>query len=148
LPLEPFRQLAGNLTRAAALILAVFVVILGLRSWFYRGKLNARSGTWGCGFTQPTARMQYTGTSYAASILEFFRPAAPLQEDHPPIQGRFPAATHYHSHIDDIAERSLAPLIVRPLVWLFDKLRWLQHGDIHLYIGYILLAIVLLLFYV
>jgi hydrogenase-4 component B len=32
--------------------------------------------------------------------------------------------------------------------FLFDRLRWIQHGDIHLYIGYILLAIVLLLFFV
>ena len=39
-------------------------------------------------------------------------------------------------------------VIVRPVLFLFDKLRWLQHGDIHLYIGYILLAIVVLLFFV
>jgi hypothetical protein len=65
--------------------------VLALRRLFYRGKTMTRSGTWGCGFTQPTAKMQYTGSSYAASILEFFRPAAPLEEDHPPIKGRFPA---------------------------------------------------------
>ena len=39
-------------------------------------------------------------------------------------------------------------VVVRPVLALFDKLRWLQHGDIHLYIGYILLAIVVLLFFV
>jgi hydrogenase-4 component B len=38
--------------------------------------------------------------------------------------------------------------VVRPVFYLFDKLRWMQHGDIHLYIGYILLAIVLLLFFI
>jgi len=92
--------------------------------------------------------MQYTGSSYAASILEFFRPVAPFSEDHSAIKGRFPEKTHYHSHIDDIAELNLGRIIVRPVLWLFDKLRWLQHGDIHLYIGYILLAIVVLLFFV
>jgi hydrogenase-4 component B len=38
--------------------------------------------------------------------------------------------------------------IVNPVLWLFDRLRWIQHGDIHLYIGYILLAIIILLFFV
>ena len=92
--------------------------------------------------------MQYTGSSYAASILEFFRPVAPLDEDHPAVQGRFPQKTHYHSHINDIAELHMGSMIVRPILWLFDRLRWIQHGDIHLYIGYILAAIVALLFFV
>ena len=42
----------------------------------------------------------------------------------------------------------MSNVVVRPVLMLFEKLRWLQHGDIHLYIGYILLAIVVLLFFV
>jgi hydrogenase-4 component B len=80
--------------------------------------------------------------------LEFFRPAGPAGRKHPPIEGRFPAKTHYHSHVHDIAERHMQRVIVARCWPPFDKLRWLQHGDIHLYIGYILLAIVVLLFFV
>ena len=82
--------MTGNITRAAVLIFAVFLLILALRTLLYRGKTVTRSGTWGCGFTQPTVKMQYTGSSYAASILEFFKPVAPLTEDHPAVRGRFP----------------------------------------------------------
>jgi len=71
-----------------------------------------------------------------------------LSEDHPGILGRFPQKTHYHSRIDDIAERYQGTIIVRPVSAFFDRLGWLQHGDIHLYIGYILLAIIVLLFFV
>ena len=148
IPLAPFVDLTGNITQVAAVVFAVFLLILALRYLLYRGKTVTRAGTWGCGFTRPTARMQYTGSSYAASILEFFRPAAPLTEDHPGVRGRFPEKTHYHSHINDIAERYQGAVIVRPVLAFFDRLRWLQHGDIHLYIGYILLAIVVLLFFV
>ena len=148
IPLEPFINMTANITRGAFLFFAILLVVLILRRVLYRGKTITRSGTWGCGFTRPTVKMQYTGSSYTASILEFFRPAAPLSESHPPIQGRFPLGTHYHSQVHDLAEMQLGPLIVRPVLWLFDKLRWLQHGDIHLYIGYILLAIVVLLFFV
>jgi hydrogenase-4 component B len=78
-------------TRGALLFFTVLVSIMVLRVFLYRGKSVTASGTWGCGFTQPTARMQYTGSSYAGSILEFFGPLAPLEENHPPIEGRFPA---------------------------------------------------------
>jgi len=148
IPMEPFASMSANITLGATVFLAVLLGILALRRFLYQGKPVTRSGTWGCGFTRPTTRMQYTGTSYAASILEFFRPAAPLEESHPPVRGLFPKGTHYHSHIHDIVEKSLDPFIVRPVGWLFDRLRWMQHGDIHLYIGYILLAIVVLLFFV
>jgi hydrogenase-4 component B len=148
IPLEPFTELTVNITRFALLVFALFAGILLLRTWLYRGKAVTRSGTWGCGFTQPTVKMQYTSSSYAASILEFFRPAAPLSEEHAPIQGCFPARTHYRSQVHDAAELQMHRLVVKPVTWLFDRLRWLQHGDIHLYIGYILLAIVVLLFFV
>ena len=148
IPLSPFMEITANITRFAGLFILILLIVWGLRSFLYKNKKNARSGTWGCGFTQPTVRMQYTGSSYAASILEFFKPVAPLTEKHPPVAGLFPKVTNYQSHIDDIAERHMQGVIVKPILALFDKLRWIQHGDIHLYIGYILLAIVVLLFFV
>ncbi len=147
-PIAPFEGMAGNISLAAGIFVTVFLVVIGIRTFYYRGKTIGSGGTWGCGFTQPTAKMQYTGMSYASFILDFFKPAAPLTEDHPPIQGRFPEKTHYSSHINDVAELHLNRVVVNPVLILFDKLRWIQHGDIHLYIGYILLAIVLLLFFV
>lgn len=147
-PLAPFLEIGYNITRCAAVFFILLAAILALRHLFYKGKTVTRHGTWGCGFTQPTARMQYTGSSYAASILQFFRPVAPLSEKHKAIEGCFPSETHYHSHVHDIAEKHLDKAIVTPVTFLFDRLRWLQHGDIHLYIGYILLAIAVLLFFV
>ncbi len=147
-PLEPFMELTGNITRAALIFFAILISIVALRTRFYKGKTVTASGTWGCGFTRPTVKMQYTSSSYAGSILQFFGALAPVTEDHPPVKGRFPAKTHYHSHVHDIAEMHMENAVVRPVLWMFDKLRWLQHGDIHLYIGYILLAIVVLLFFV
>lgn len=145
---EPFLAVTANISLGAAVFLVVLGLIALFRLLFYRGKTVTRSGTWGCGFTRPTVRMQYTGSSYAASILEFFKPVAPLHEEHPAIKGRFPQQAHYHSQVNDIAEMHMERVAVRPVLWLFDRLRWMQHGDIHLYIGYILAAIVVLLFFV
>jgi hydrogenase-4 component B len=148
IPVAPFAQITGHITLGAFAILVLVLIVAGVRSWAYRAKPVSRSGTWGCGFTQPTVKMQYTGASYAFEMVRFFRPAAPIEERHPPVSGRFPADTRYESRVHDIAERYMEPGVVRPVQFLFDRLRWIQHGDIHLYIGYILLAIVLLLFFI
>jgi hydrogenase-4 component B len=148
IPVEGFIEIAGDISRAAALFFGVLLMILVIRTLAYRNKIITRGSTWGCGFTQPTPRMQYTGSSYAASILAFFRPVAPLEEHHSAITGVFPKQTHYASHVHDIAERYMKRLTVYPVMAFFDRLRFIQHGDIHLYIGYILLAIVVLLFFI
>ncbi|WP_321492669.1 proton-conducting transporter membrane subunit [uncultured Desulfobacter sp.] len=142
----PIGQMTCNITLGALIFLVLVLIVMFVRSIYYKNKTVTSSGTWGCGFTQPTVKMQYTGSSYSGSIVEFFSAAAPVFEDHPPITGRFPLKTHYRSQVNDIAELHMNNAVVRPVFYLFDKLRWMQHGDIHLYIGYILLAIVLLLF--
>ncbi len=141
-------HLANQITRGVAIFCGLVAVLWLLRTLLYRGKTVTRAGTWGCGFTQPSTKMQYTASSYADDILRFFKNVAPKRVDHPPIEGRFPAETHYHSEVEDLAERHVQSLIGRPVRWFFDKLRWIQHGDIHLYIGYILLTIVVLLFFI
>jgi len=148
IPLEPFMALTGNITQAALLLVLVVGIVLTLRAFLYRGKAITAASTWGCGFTQPTARMQYSSASYAASILALFRTIAPLGEEHPAIRGRFPDRTYYISHIQDLAERHMGRLVVRPVQRFFDRLRWVQHGDIHMYIGFILIAIVAAMFFI
>jgi len=145
---DPILQITGNISLAAMIFLLLFILVAGIRFFLYKGKTITASGTWGCGFTQPTVKMQYTGSSYASFLLDFFRPVAPLEETHVKIAGRFPIKTYYHSHVNDIAQIYMNRVIVTPVLFFFDKLRWIQHGDIHLYIGYILLAIILLLFFI
>ena len=53
---------AGNLAFAARLFLAVLCTITLTRKLLYRKKEITAGPTWGCGFTQPNTRMQYTGT--------------------------------------------------------------------------------------
>ncbi len=148
MPIEPLLQMTTNITLGAVIFMGVFLLLLVIRFFLYKNKTITQSGTWGCGFTQPTPKMQYTGTSYAASIVDFFKPIIPHTKDHPGVHGVFPKKTHYHSHVSDLAEVHMERVIVKPVLTLFDKLRWIQHGDIHLYIGYILLTIVILLFFV
>jgi hydrogenase-4 component B len=139
---------AGNLAFVARLFVTVFVLSVLLRKIFYRKKDIAHGPTWGCGFTQPTVKMQYSGTSYAMSIVDFFRPFVHIRTNYSGINRIFPGRTTYKTRVDDIAESILMDRIVSPVLYLLAKLRWIQHGHIQLYIGYIIVTIIVLLFFI
>ncbi len=141
-------EMAATISNATLLFILVIIITIMLRHFAYRDKPVTRSSTWGCGFTKPTAKMQYTGSSYAASIVQFFKPFAPIYEEYAPVKGRMAGKSHYQSHINDIAELQMDRVTLKPVLFLFNKLHWIQHGDIHLYIGYILLAIIVAMFFV
>ncbi len=121
---------------------------MGIRKVFYIKKEVTSGSTWGCGFTQPTVRIQYTGTSYAMSVVDFFRPFVHIKTSYTGIRRIFPGQTSFSSRVDDIAETALMDRIVSPILYLAAKLRWIQHGHIQLYIGYIIATIVVLLFFI
>lgn len=145
---EEIAVITGNLAFAARLFLGVFVLSVLIRKIFYLKKDITEGPTWGCGFTQPTVKMQYTGTSYAMSIVDFFRPFVHIRTNYSGISRIFPGRTTYETRVDDIAETTLMDRIVSPVLYLLAKLRWIQHGHIQLYIGYIVVTIVVLLLFI
>jgi hydrogenase-4 component B len=140
--------IARNLAFAARLFLGILVLSTVLRRIFYMKKEVSRGPTWGCGFTLPTVRMQYTGTSYAMSIVEFFKPFVKVNTSYSGINEIFPTKTTYASRVDDVAEIGLNKAIIGPLLTVLGKMRWIQHGNIQLYIGYIVLTIIVLLLFI
>ena len=102
-------------------------------------------GTWDCGFAAPTARMQYTSSSFAEMLVGMFRWALrpSVHVDGP--RGLFPAKGHFTSHVPDtVLDRVLVPggrVATRGFHWL----RWVQRGSVHAYLLYILVTLVWLL---
>lgn len=105
-------------------------------------------GTWDCGYAAPSARMQYTSSSFAAMLVALLGWALHPSAHPPHIAGPFPAPTAvFESHVPDtVLDRALRPtfaLAARILGWL----RPIQHGNVHLYLVYILGTLVALLFW-
>ncbi len=118
-------------------------------AWLAARARSARSalpvGTWDCGYAAPAARMQYTASSFAEMIIRLLggalRPAV-----HPPhLDGPFPGPARFHSHLPDtVLDRAVVPgfsLAGRA----FSRLRVIQGGNTHLYLLYILAALLALL---
>ncbi len=144
---DAFMVIIRQISCTAGLFIAIFIVVSIFRKMLYSGKEIGSGGTWGCGFTQPTVRMQYTGTSYAAEMVDFFRPFVPFKDIYSGIKKIFPGTTTWDTKTFDIADKNYQERLIGPMMTLMAKLRWIQHGNIQLYIGYIIVAIIVLLLF-
>jgi len=143
IPRTELLDLCHHISLGAAIFLALTLLVFMFRQYLYRGKEIHSGPTWGCGFTRPTARIQYTGTSFGAPLQDFFSSIAPLHEDYSTLKGPFPGAASYQSVPEDRAEKVAANGVAQPVLRTLKRLRWIQHGNIQLYIAYIVIAIIL-----
>jgi hydrogenase-4 component B len=102
------------------------------------------AGTWDCGYARPTARMQYTASSFAQPLVKLLswalRPHARL----PRVRGAFPGASSFESHVHDPILRGLLVPSYRALKRRLEWFRRFQRGPVQHYLLFILAAVVLL----
>lgn len=70
-------------------------------------RANRRHFTWGCGYTAPNSRMQYTGTSFSWPFLAVFRDLLAIQTREELPQGPFPKDGSLNTHYVDSVERRI-----------------------------------------
>ncbi|MBN1962825.1 MAG: hydrogenase [Deltaproteobacteria bacterium] len=98
--------------------------------------------TWDCGYAAPSARMQYTSSSLAKTIVGFFKWALWPKEHLPHVHGVFARPSSFHSDIPDtILIRFITPTL-RRLARCSRHLRWIQSGSSQAYILGILIALI------
>ena len=138
--LERTSHLLAPLGTLAALC---WVALLLLAPLVWR--LRARSpddATWGCGYAAPGPRMQYTSRSFASLFAERLMPRAlaPRVRLRAPL-GPFPERGGLDSEEGDPLTRSGFEPLFASLAGRFVRLRVLQQGNAHLYLLYILGAV-------
>ena len=128
--------------------LVLLLAILGVGAWLWKRVTNSpreTAGTWDCGFALPTARMQYTASSFAEMFVDLFAAVLRPRVHLPKIQGLFPGKSAFSSHVPEaVLELVMAPLL-SAMDRRFSLARKLQHGRLHLYILYIFVTLALLL---
>jgi hydrogenase-4 component B len=128
------------------LILIAGLIISGalLRSRL-RGDLIERGTTWGCGYAAPTARMQYTSSSFAQVLVGLFAWALRPRIHEPNIATVFPPETEFHSEVPDaVLDEAVLPTF-RFSAWLLSRFRVIQGGSVQSYLLYIFVALIVLL---
>ena len=110
---------------------------------------RAEGPTWGCGYLMPTARMQYTGRSFAEMIAEhilprFLRPRTTFLSP----RGVFPSGSQFGVYCPDPVTKRLYEPAFRRWADRCSRLRIIQQGKVHVYLVYMVLMVVLALAWV
>jgi hypothetical protein len=136
----PFEQLA-------IVYLPLIALVAIAARWLGRRTRTAPADvpTWDCGYARPTARMQYTSSSFAQMLVGTFAWALRPNVKRPHVEGPFPAPDAFHSDVPDtVLDRLLVPATTRveqQRRWV----TWMQRGHVHAYLFFILSTLVLLL---
>jgi len=137
--IEPMVLLAG--------FSLVVVLISGAKSLLRRPARKVRA--WRGGGGQPTARMQYTATSYAEPLQRVFadvlRPETDVEVTHAVESQYYEQSLSYESRVDDAVERLAYQPVIRTIARVGLVARRLQNGSVHRYLafGFVALLIVL-----
>jgi hydrogenase-4 component B len=139
--LAPFGWISAM---AGALIAALAVLAL----WLSR-RLTATGvttgPTWGCGYVAPTARMQYTSSSFAQMLVGLFAWALRPRVQQPAPLELFPRETAFHSEVPDTVLDDGVQPAVRFGARVALTFRVFQQGSIQTYLLYIFVALFALL---
>jgi formate hydrogenlyase subunit 3/multisubunit Na+/H+ antiporter MnhD subunit len=122
------------------LLAAIGTAALLLRRLQRRRAMTA-SATWGCGFRFASPRMSYTGEAYSELACRRILPKL-LRPDVEGgiVTGPFPAPARLHeASTDPVLQRLLLPLFSRSAERC-QRLRWLQQGQLPMYLLYIFVA--------
>jgi hydrogenase-4 component B len=105
--------------------------------------------TWGCGRALQTARFEYTATAFANPFKRVFallyRPVKELDIEFHPESRYFVRTISYYNEGRLILEDALYRPLLRMIQALAREARVLQSGNVHGYLVYILVALVVLL---
>jgi hydrogenase-4 component B len=106
----------------------------------------ALTGTWDCGYGAPDPSMQYTASSFAAPIIDYFKRPLSAHQHLAKNDDFFPAkAWAFHSAVDDWVLSKIFLPFFRWCDKLFASLRWFQNGKSGQYVLYIAVTLLCLI---
>lgn len=127
-------------------LLAAIALIGGWLAYRLRRAPFARDDTWACGYAAVSARMQYGASAFAELFTSRVLPGGlGPPSDAARALGALPPRVRFElRHDEPLTDRVYEPLF-SAVAARFAYLRRLQQGNAHLYLAYILVALVALL---
>ena len=128
-------------------LVVVIVALYLLKRRAQRSRKIEEGPTWGCGFTAPNERMQYTGESFSEGLESITKP---LMND--TVDGRsvdkseiFPSAHNYRIRHKDKVDSLLAQWWVKMMHRLNEYVMKLRTGRVNNYITFALVFLIVVL---
>ena len=135
--------------QVSPLLIAVLlgVIALAVLLAIHAGGLRVRrADTWGCGRISQTPRMEYTASAFAEPLrrvfAEVYQPTQDLSISVHPESRYFIQSITYTSHVVPWFEKAFYDPVTRGARALATQIRRLQAGSLHLYLLYVVAALV------
>jgi len=127
----------------------ILMILLALLIWIRYTLLSRReigkSVTWDCGYAAPSARMQYTASSYAQPIIHLFQIFLRTEKHLTMTGDYFPSSAHFKTHTHDVSREQMYKPVFTEIGKMFSRLKVLQQGRIQVYVLYVVGALLVLL---
>lgn len=124
--------------------MALAVVALALAGWLWRSvrcRGLTRAVTWDCGYALPTARMQYTASSFAGIITEWFAWILRPERHRELPETYFPSEAHHAEHTPETVLEKIVEPAAAVVMRVSTLARSLQHGRLQAYLLYLLIGV-------
>ncbi len=153
---QDWMDLSGPVPAIEALAPLRWITVMGLSfvgligaavlAWkmLSRSRTIGTTGTWDCGYAQPTARMQYTGSSFGDTLVGLFAFILWPKKYWPEVRGVLARRSRFRSVVPDaILDRLVVPAFDLVGKYL-PRLRMLQQGQTQVYVLYVLAIVIVL----
>ncbi len=128
------------------LFIALLIVVYLVRKSYTKKSAAVVCSTWGCGYTAPNTRMQYSGKSFSKSLGKLLGFVVMEKKKYKEISANeiFPHIRKHSSHYSDFFETILINPVVDRLIYAMNYFRFIQNGRLQVYILYGVFFIVLI----
>ncbi len=140
----PLSPVMTAVCRTAWLLIAVTGLLYAAKSRAQRRRIRRTGPTWGCGFTAPNVRMQYTGESFAEGLQSVAASVAPRSGEGRAVDKSelFPAAHNFDAEHKDRIDALFAAWWVEMLRRINRQMMRLRTGKVNHYVLFALLFLV------
>jgi len=145
----PFTSFQGNgmdallsVSHASWLLILLVVFMLGIRKFALRNRTVTVLPTWNCAYTAPTARIQYTASSFVKTYTKLFGMVFLIFKKEKEVEGIFPTKAYIETRPYDKIERWFIDYPITNLKLFLGRFRFVQNGKLQFYILYGILFII------
>jgi NADH:ubiquinone oxidoreductase subunit 5 (subunit L)/multisubunit Na+/H+ antiporter MnhA subunit len=142
--LSPVLNKTGNIS---LLLILVTALVYFLRTKISKNRTQPYLATWGCGYSSPGTRMQYTGRSFAKSLSKLFSYLTIEKKKYHEIESTsiFPSPRSYQSTYGEFIETRIIDKLNNRLVGFMNYFTFIHNGQTQRYILYGLFFIISLI---
>lgn len=148
----PFNSFQGNgietllsISKSGLYLILTVVVLWIIQKLAVRKRTSTISSTWGCGYTAPTSKIQYTGSSFSKTYSKLFGMIFQINKKEKEVQGIFPTDAKLETSPYDKIEKWLIDYPIVNVKLFLSRFQFIQNGRIQSYVAYGIIFIIFIL---